>query len=89
MKFEWDENKNVENIAKHGLSFDEAKFAFCDKQRLIERDINHSTKTESRYFLYGDNGKGIVTIRFTVREDRIRIYGAGYWREGKRKYEQR
>src|SRR6266568_3307133 len=29
----------------------------------------------------------ILTVRFTYREDVIRIHGAGYWRKGKRIYE--
>jgi len=89
MKFEWDESKSKENIEKHGLSFEEAKFAFCDKNRLIDKDVKHSTLKEKRYFLYGDTGKGIATVRFTIREDCIRIIGAGYWREGKKRYEKR
>ena len=28
--FEWDENKNRNNLAKHGISFDEAKTVFLD-----------------------------------------------------------
>ena len=28
MEFEWDEEKNISNIKKHGLSFDEAKEVF-------------------------------------------------------------
>lgn len=28
MRFEWDENKSVLNLAKHGISFDEAKLIF-------------------------------------------------------------
>jgi hypothetical protein len=27
-------------------------------------------------------------VRFTVRGDAIRIFGAGYWRKGKKIYEQ-
>jgi hypothetical protein len=29
-----------------------------------------------------------MTMRFTWREGRIRIFGAGYWRKGKTIYEQ-
>jgi hypothetical protein len=32
-------------------------------------------------------GDGIVTDRFTYRRNVIRIFGAGYWRKGKRIYE--
>lgn len=29
----------------------------------------------------------VATVRFTVRNDKIRIFGAGYWRQGKKIYE--
>jgi hypothetical protein len=29
-----------------------------------------------------------VTVRFTYREGVIRIYGAGYWRKGRKIYEE-
>jgi hypothetical protein len=31
---------------------------------------------------------GVMTVRFTYRDGRIRIFGAGYWRKGKQVYEQ-
>lgn len=30
----------------------------------------------------------IVTVRFTQRGDAIRMIGAGYWRKGKKAYEE-
>ncbi|HDR15547.1 MAG TPA: BrnT family toxin, partial [Desulfobacteraceae bacterium] len=33
--FEWDDSKNRENIAKHGVSFHEAQQAFGDEKRVI------------------------------------------------------
>ena len=89
MLFEWDLSKNTENINKHGISFEEAQLAFCDKKRIVEKDVKHSTPYEARYFLYGDTGKGIATVRFVIRKGNIRIIGAGYWRQGRIKYEQR
>jgi hypothetical protein len=87
MEFEWDENKNSENIQKHEVSFFEAQNAFFDKKRIITIDIKHSTKTEKRYFCFGLVENKILTVRFTIRKNRIRIIGAGYWREGRKKYE--
>jgi len=80
--------KNAENIAKHGLSFYEAQDAFFDKKRVILRDKKHSS-AETRFFCIGKttNG-GIATVRFTTRSGHIRIIGAGYWRKGKKIYEQ-
>ena len=89
MKFEWDEEKNKININKHGVSFEEASMAFFDTSRVVADDPKHSTPDETRYFLYGNTGKGIVTVRFILRNNNIRIIGAGYWREGRKKYEQR
>ena len=88
MEFEWDKAKDQANLVKHGISFEEASLAFTDNKRVIERDINHSTSKETRYFLYGDTGRGIATVRFTIRNGHIRIIGAGYWRKGRSKYEQ-
>jgi len=33
-------------------------------------------------------GGGIMTVRFTIRGDKVRIIGAGYWRRGKAFYEE-
>ena len=87
MKFEWDPNKNIGNVKKHGLSFYKAQKAFFDERRVILSDGVHSD-IEKRYFCIGDTGDGIATVRFVVRNEMIRIFGAGYWRKGKRIYEE-
>ena len=86
--FEWDESKNRENQAKHGISFEEAQHAFADPRRVIAEDLGHSSETEKRYYCFGQVGEGILTVRFTYRDRVIRIFGAGYWRQGKRTYEE-
>jgi uncharacterized DUF497 family protein len=88
MTFEWDESKNQENIKKHHVSFEVAQGAFFDKNRIIIKDKKHS-KNEERFFCIGKDENGIVTVRFTMRNENIRIFGAGYWREGRSKYEQK
>jgi uncharacterized DUF497 family protein len=87
--FEWDESKNQANQRKHGVSFFEAQHAFLDKNRVIAEDLSHSSK-EQRYYCFGldEIGNGVLTVRFTYRLGRIRIIGAGYWRKGKKIYEQ-
>ncbi len=85
--FDWDEDKNVENIAKHKVSFYLAQHAFADLNRVILEDLKHS-RAEKRYYCIGRVAKGILTVRFTYREKIIRIIGAGYWRKGKKIYEQ-
>jgi hypothetical protein len=85
MVFEWDENKSVENVRKHGVSFESAQRAFLDMKRKIYHDEKHSTG-EDRYFCYGMVEREILTVRFTIRKDKIRIIGAGYWRKGRKAY---
>ena len=85
-RFEWDPDKDIANQERHGVSFGLAQFAFADPRRVIAQDISHS-ETESRYYCFGWVGGGILTVRFTHRDDVIRIFGAGYWRKGKRIYE--
>ena len=85
-RFEWDPSKDQENREKHGVSFAVAQLAFADPKRVIAEDLSHSS-SERRYYCFGQVGDGIVTVRFTYREEVIRIYGAGYWRKGKQIYE--
>jgi uncharacterized DUF497 family protein len=87
MKFEWDEDKNLANIAKHGVSFEEAMQAFVDPQRKVRLNARHSAD-EMRYYCLGRAGDRILTVRFTIRGSKVRIIGAGYWREGRRMYAQ-
>ncbi len=86
-QFEWDEEKDKENKKKHDVSFSLAQHAFLDPHRIIVEDIEHSTE-ENRYYCIGRVGEGIMTVRFTYRGNIIRIYGAGYWRKGKKIYEE-
>jgi uncharacterized protein len=86
-RFSWDALKERDNRAKHGVSFAEARFAFVDPLRVIAKDLTHSTEAEARFFCFGRVAGGVMTVRFTYRDDVIRIFGAGYWRKGKRIYE--
>ena len=86
--FDWDESKNLANQEKHGVSFYQAQHAFLDEHRVIAKDVAHSKK-EERFYCFGRNKEdtGVFTVRFTYRNQRIRIIGAGYWRRGKKVYE--
>lgn len=86
-RFEWDTEKDRENQRKHGVSFEFAQYAFADPGRVIADDLSHSQK-EERQFSFGRIGNDILTVRFTYRQNVIRIFGAGYWRKGKMIYEE-
>ena len=87
MNFEWDTAKDFVNRVKHGVGFAEAQEAFFDPHRLIFPDLAHG-ESEHRYFCLGMVGGRVMTVRFTWREGRIRVFGAGYWRKGRKFYEQ-
>ena len=85
-RFDWDPKKDRENQTKHGVAFAKAQFAFADPGRVIAEDLSHSSG-EKRYYCFGRIEGGVLTVRFTYRDDVIRIFGAGYWRRGKAIYE--
>jgi uncharacterized DUF497 family protein len=88
VRFEWDEKKNRENITKHGVPFEVAQYAFADPNRVIAEDLGHSEE-ERRYYCFGKVGDGIITVRFTYGGSSIRLIGAGYWRKGRKIYEEK
>ncbi len=87
VSFEWSDQKAALNLQKHGVSFYDAQFAFLDQHRVIAEDLEHS-QTEKRYYCFGMVHEKIMTVRFTYRDKAIRVIGAGYWRQGKKIYEQ-
>ena|SRR5689334_9994318 len=85
--FEWDEAKDRANLAKHGVSFKEAQRAFLDPHAVIGEDLAHS-EDEARHCCFGAVDGEIITVRFTWRAETIRTFGAGYWRKGRKAYEE-
>jgi uncharacterized DUF497 family protein len=67
--------------------FNVAIHAFLDPKRKIRLNARHSA-IEMRYYCLGLIGDRILTVRFVVRDKKVRIIGAGFWREGKKIYEQ-
>jgi len=84
--FVWDVKKETVNIQKHGVDFETAARAFQDPNRQLYIDEKHSER-EPRFFCLGRVGRRVLTVRFTYREGLVRIYGAAYWRKGRRYYE--
>jgi uncharacterized DUF497 family protein len=83
--FVWDVNKELANVNKHGVDFITASKVFKDIKRKIYTDSRHTK--EKRFFCIGKVEGRILTVRFTYREGKIRIFGAGYWRKGRWYYE--
>jgi len=85
MYFEWDDKKNLLNILKHGISFEKARDVFLDPNVVYIEDALHS-KIEKRYYALGLIDGEVLTVRFTQRGKNIRIFGAGRWRRGTKRY---
>jgi uncharacterized DUF497 family protein len=86
MQFEWNPSKESENLEKHGVDFSTVGIAWSDHDRLIFR-YPGMVRDELRWQFTGYDGRGILTVRFTIRSGSIRVIGAGYWRKQRRIYE--
>ena len=86
--FSWDTRKEWFNVLKHRVDFSKAALVFNDPHRRVLVDLKHSG-SELRYFCIGKVDGRILTVRFSYRGERIRIFGAGYWRKGRRIYEKK
>jgi uncharacterized DUF497 family protein len=76
MKYEWDENKAIKNLAKHGVSFAEAKTIFDDPLYVDFYDLDHS-EDEERYLIVGESNRGrLLIVSYTERRESIRIISA-------------
>jgi len=76
MKFDWDPSKAKRNLAKHGVSFEEAATAFEDPLYVDFFDPEHSQE-ENRYIRVGSsNQKRILVVAYSEREEQTRIISA-------------
>lgn len=78
IKFEWDENKNNINKAKHGIDFEEAKTEFYDDDAILFDDPEHSIE-EERFLILGITkfeNLCIVSHCYRNKDDIIRIISA-------------
>ncbi|KFL35416.1 MULTISPECIES: BrnT family toxin [unclassified Sulfurospirillum] len=76
MKFEWDNQKALSNIKKHGISFEEASTAFGDFLSLVIEDPAHS-KNENRFILIGRSIEANTLVVVHIeKSDVIRIISA-------------
>jgi uncharacterized DUF497 family protein len=76
LKFEWDPAKAAENLAKHGVSFEEAATVFRDGLSQTGQDPDHSIG-EERFVTFGVSTSGrLLVVAHTERGDTIRIISA-------------
>jgi len=59
MHFQYDEKKNRQNLAKHGVDFQTAELVFDDPYALTMRDVIHDEQ-EERYITLGEIGPNAI-----------------------------
>ena len=66
MRFEWDDEKAIANEIKHGVRFEDARWAFADPFGLDDYDRSHSVE-ETRFQRIGVAQGKLVTVVYTIR----------------------
>ena len=86
MEFDWDEDKRLKNIEKHGIDFRDANILF-DGPYLVAP--GKASNGEQRWLAIGVIDDVYVTAVFTRRESIIRIISMRRARHGERqKYQE-
>jgi uncharacterized DUF497 family protein len=76
LTFEWDPEKNEQNVRRHGVSFSEGATVFGDPLSLTIEDPDHSLD-EERFVTMGLSYQGrLLVISHTERQGWIRIISA-------------
>ena len=86
MRFEWDEGKAAANLAKHGVSFEEAATVFGDQLSDTFDDPDHSAE-ERRFVIIGmsEKGKMLIVAHFDEGEV-VRLISAREPTRGEREF---
>ncbi len=74
-EFEWDEDKALLNLTKHGIRFEAAAGVFDDPQRLVEADTRRDYG-EPRFNVVGVVDGYCLTVTWTRRALTVRIISA-------------
>jgi len=85
MRFEWDENKAAQNLAKHGVSFEEAMTVFGDPLSDTFNDPDHSID-ERRFIIIGISERGRILIVAHTDAEAVRIISAREPTRGEREF---
>jgi uncharacterized protein len=85
LHFEWDPTKAAENLAKHGVTSQEASTVFRDPLSQTGEDPDHSVG-EERFVTFGISTAGrLLVVAHTEHADTIRIISARPAGSGERK----
>jgi len=78
--FEWDDGKAADNLRKHGVSFELAKFELAKKVFKdplgVERIDDRQDYGEERFVLIGLADGNVLFVAYTERDGRFRLISA-------------
>jgi uncharacterized DUF497 family protein len=74
--FEWDRRKARINLAKHGVTFEEALTVFADPLARILDDPAHSAGEVREIIVGSSKRQRLLVVSFTEHRDAVRIIGA-------------
>jgi uncharacterized DUF497 family protein len=76
LTFEWDNNKALANLKKHGVSFEEASSVFGDTLSVTVLDPLHSHAEDCLVTIGMSSSGKLLVVVHSDRGDRIRIISA-------------
>ena len=68
VEFTWDEGKNAANLAKHGVSFEEARALFLSGVNYLELFDEAHSVDEERFIAIGPISRGVVPVVWTEHD---------------------
>lgn len=71
MEFEWDQTKQISNLTKHAIDFEEAKLIW--RKKVIDPAETRELLGESRHLALGIIGNDALIIAYTWRNGRRRL----------------
>ena len=84
MKYEWDENKRIANVAKHHVDFTDAEhFDWASAIETIDDRFNYK---EERWIALGLIKNLLHVLTYTVRDENIRLINLRRANKRERKY---
>ena len=76
LRFRWNTEKAAQNLAKHGVTFEEAATVFDDLLARILDDPDHSTEEDCEILIGYSSSARLLLVSYTERAGTIRIISA-------------
>jgi len=81
--FDWDDGNIGKNFKKHKITDREAEEAFNNNAFIV---VTTSYLNEERFQLFGETFHRKISVKYTIRKNKIRIISAREMRKKERKY---